>query len=198
MKRIQRLFSFSNVIAVIALFLALGGTVYAASDKISGSQIKPKSLPGNRIQASSLTGSQIKPKSLTAAQIKPGSLTGSQIQAGSLTGAQIKAGSLTGTQVVGSTLTGVSASSIGAVQYAVNTVTLDKEAVNGSSGSADCPAGQKVIGGGATVSNDAFAYVNDSGPAGSRGGWEATAWSWGDGVTMTVTAICTAVTASAG
>src|ERR1700709_126699 len=101
MKRIQKMLSFSNVVAVLALFLALGGSVYAASSKskISGARIKPKSLPGNRIKARSLTGSQLKPRPLT--------------------GAQLKAGSLTGRQGVGTTLAGVAASSLAAGQAPV-------------------------------------------------------------------------------
>jgi hypothetical protein len=165
-KRIQKMLSFSNAVAVLALFLALGGSVYAASSKsrISGTRIKPKSLPGNRI----------KPKTLTGTQVKPGSLTGKQ--------------------VVGSSLTGVVASSIGAVQYSVATVTLSDR----STASAGCPSGQKVLGGGATLSDDAFGYVGDSGPTGDRNGWEATGWSYGPSVQMTVTAICTTVTVSTG
>jgi hypothetical protein len=174
----QGVFSFSNVIAVIALFLALGGTVYAASNKISGTQIKRKSLPGNRIKARSLTGAQIKARTLTGAKVKPGSLTGKQ--------------------VVGSSLTGVSASSLASVQYAVTTVTLTRGAPSGTSTTADCPSGLKVIGGGAVVSNDLLATVNDSGPQVSRTGWEATAWTGSEGLTMTVTAICTAVTSTTG
>lgn len=176
MKRIQKMLSFSNVVAVLALFLALGGSVYAASSrsKISGARIKPKSLPGNRIKARSLTGSQLKPKTLTGAEVKPRSLTG--------------------TQVVGSSLTGVVASSIGAVQYSVTTVAL----ADRTTASAGCPLGQKVIGGGATLSDDTFGYVSDSGPTGDRNGWEATGWSYGAGVQMTVTAICTTVTAPTG
>lgn len=45
MRRIAKFLSFSNVVACLALFIALGGTVYAAG-KISGKQIKPSSLPG--------------------------------------------------------------------------------------------------------------------------------------------------------
>jgi len=178
MKRIQKMLSFSNVVAVLALFLALGGSVYAASSKskISGARIKPKSLPGNRIKARSLTGSQLKPRTLT--------------------GAQLKAGSLTGRQVVGSSLAGVVASSIGAVQYSVATVTLDGGS-SGTTASAACASGQKVIGGGATMSDNDFGYVSDSGPTADRNGWEATGWSGGGGQ-MTVTAICTAVAAPTG
>jgi hypothetical protein len=175
LKRVHRVFSFSNVVAVLALFLALGGSVYAASsNKINGSRIKPKSIPGNRIKANSLTAAQIKSRTLTGAKVKPGSLTGKQ--------------------VVGSTLTGVSASSLAAVDYAVTTVTLAQYKVGGTTSTASCPSGQRVIGGGALVSNDNNASVNDSGPTASRSGWEATAYSYAQGVTMTVTAICTVVT----
>ncbi len=197
MSRIRRAITFSNVVAAIALFLALGGSVYAASNKISGTQIKAKSLPGNRIKAKSLTGAQLKSGTITAAQIKAGSLTGTQVKSGSLTGTQIKAGSLTGTQVVGSSLTGVTASTLGAIQYVGNTVSLGNGGGKGTTASASCPSGQKVIGGGATVNNEVEAVVNDDGPSGNRGEWTATAFG-PTGTTMTVTAICTVVATATG
>jgi len=46
------------VISVLALFVALGGTVYAAS-KINGKTIKTGSIPGNRLKKHTLTGTQI-------------------------------------------------------------------------------------------------------------------------------------------
>jgi hypothetical protein len=73
--RIARMLSFSNVIACLALFVALGGSVYAAG-KISGKQIRQSSLPGNRI----------KPKTVPANRIKPNSLSGKQINEKTLTG----------------------------------------------------------------------------------------------------------------
>jgi hypothetical protein len=178
MARIGRLLSFSNVVACLALFIALGGSVYAAG-KISGTQIKASSLPGNRIKAKTLTGKQIKP--------------------GSLTGTQIKAGSLTGTQINGTTLTGVSASSLASVQYAVATVSISSTSPTGTSATANCPPGTFVVGGGATVSNEEQAFVNDSGPSSSRTGWTSTGFSFASpGNSMTVTAICTPVKAITG
>jgi hypothetical protein len=55
--------TFSNVVALIALFVALGGTTYAAA-KLSGKQIKPKSIPPNRIKPNSLSSQQIRDASL--------------------------------------------------------------------------------------------------------------------------------------
>ena len=203
---VRQSLSFSNVVAVTALFFALGGTVYAAAGKIDGSQIKPSSIPANRIKAKSLTanqikakaisGAQIKPGSISATQIKAGSISADQIQAGSLTGTQIKAGSLTGSQVVGSTLTGVSAAAIGTVQYVTATVPLPLEAL--TPGTAACPAGMKVIGGGATVSKPQESFVNESAPTTARTGWFANAIAFEPGTSLTVTAICTPVTTSTG
>lgn len=183
MSRIWKTLSFSNVVACLALFVALGGSVYAAG-KISGNQIKANSLPGNRVKA----------KTLTAKQVKPGSLTGAQIKAGSLTGTQIQAGSLTGTQINTSTLSGVTASKLASIQYASTNVSLG---VGAATGTATCPAGTNVIGGGAIVSNDDLDFVNDSGPNATRNGWTATGFGQ-LGNSMTVTAICTAAAGVSG
>lgn len=161
------MFTFSNVIAVIALFIALGGSVYAAA-KINGKQIKPQSIPGNRI--------------------KPGTLTGKQI----------KSQSLTGQQVVGSSLSGVSASNLASVQYVASTGTVNSNEKQ-TTVTATCPAGTKVIGGGAQIAKEEEAYVNDSAPTGDRSGWTANGYAYATGsTTMTVTAICTAVASATG
>ncbi|HEY8639089.1 MAG TPA: hypothetical protein VIL53_01135 [Solirubrobacterales bacterium] len=53
----------AHVISLLALFVALGGTVYAAN-QISGKTVKKASLPGNRIKKNSVTGKQVKESSL--------------------------------------------------------------------------------------------------------------------------------------
>jgi hypothetical protein len=63
------------IIALIALFAAVGaGTVYAAH-KTSGKTIKKNSLPGNRVKKGSLTTKQVKDGSLTAADLNAATLT---------------------------------------------------------------------------------------------------------------------------
>ena len=170
MTRILKWFSFSNVVACMALFIALGGSVYAAG-KISGKQIKRNSIPGNRI----------KPKGIPASRIKLKSLTGRQVRANSLTGAQINE----------KTLNGVSAASLASVQYQSTTTPLPSNGKRATS-TANCPPETFVIGGGATVSNPDDATVTQSGPSSLRTGWTATALS-GSAATMTVTAVCVAV-----
>jgi hypothetical protein len=71
------------LIACVALFAALGGTVYAAA-RIDGHKIKPKSIPGNRLAVHSLPANRLKPGSIAGAQLAPGSVTGTQIDVATL------------------------------------------------------------------------------------------------------------------
>lgn len=66
------------VISLIALFAALGGTVYAAKQKkqIQGKVIKVNSLPGNRLKAKSVSGNRLKPGVLPSPQ---NPITGAEI-----------------------------------------------------------------------------------------------------------------------
>jgi hypothetical protein len=67
--------SFANVVSVIALFVALGGSSYAAI-KVTGKNVQDSSLTGRDVKNSSLTTSDVKNKSLLAADFKPGQLLG--------------------------------------------------------------------------------------------------------------------------
>jgi hypothetical protein len=51
--------TYANVVATLALFIALGGTSVAASSLISGSKIKKESIPGNRLKKHTLTSTQV-------------------------------------------------------------------------------------------------------------------------------------------
>jgi hypothetical protein len=70
------------VVAVIALFVALGGSVYAASG-IDGHSIRPKSLPGNRLVPGSVTANRLA-GSLPGGRLAPQSVTGAQVDAATL------------------------------------------------------------------------------------------------------------------
>jgi hypothetical protein len=178
MARLTKLLSFSNVVACLALFIALGGSVYAAAT-INGKQIKRSSLPGNRIKAKTVPANRLKPKSLSGRQVKPKSLAGPQVKPNSLTGAQIDEKTLV-----------VSAAALAKVQYESTTLALSWKP---TAATANCPAGSYAIGGGATLSDDE-GRIDQSGPSPLRTGWTATGYSWSEpGSTMTVTAVCVAV-----
>jgi hypothetical protein len=71
------------LIACLALFVALGGTVLAAT-KIDGRTIRVKSLPGNRITPGSLPGNRLQTGTIPGSRLTPGSVTAQQIDLGSL------------------------------------------------------------------------------------------------------------------
>lgn len=75
MKRFRATLTGSNVIAVIALFVALGGTAGAAGVKlITGAVIKDGSITGADIQSESLSSRDLKRDSVTGSVIRNGSL----------------------------------------------------------------------------------------------------------------------------
>jgi hypothetical protein len=177
MNRLGKTFTFSNVTAFIALFVALGGSVYAAG-KISGTQIATNSIPGNRIKTKTLTGKQVKPNALTGKQINESSLSG------------VSAGSLAGVQY---------ATAVIPLAPLTNFNETSVTVIHPTAGTASCPAGTSVIGGGATVSDEIDAAVNDSAPSTTRNGWTATGISYEfKAISMTVTAICTPVASASG
>jgi hypothetical protein len=219
MSRIRRSLSFSNVVALMALFFALGGSAYAvAAAKIDGTQIAPASIPGNRLQAKAVGTNQLKPSSIgnaqlkgnavatkqlqsgavTGGKIKAGSIGASQIQSGSITGTQVKSGSLGATQINQTTLTGISAANIHTVQYVVSTVAMPPESPTPTSATATCPTGMKVIGGGSTISNPLLGFSEGSTPTGERNGWTALGFAFEQGANLIVTAICTPVATTTG
>jgi hypothetical protein len=71
------------VLASIALFVALGGTVYAAK-KIDGKTIRAKSIPGNRLALGSLPGNRLKPGAIPSSALAPGSVNGTHIDVNTL------------------------------------------------------------------------------------------------------------------
>jgi hypothetical protein len=78
MHRIRGRLTYANVIATLALFIALGGASYAA--------VK---LPKNSVGTK-----QIKNGAVTGAKIKNGTVTGSKIAPGSITGAAVASSTL--------------------------------------------------------------------------------------------------------
>jgi hypothetical protein len=71
------------VVACLALFVALGGTVLAAT-KIDGRTIKVKSLPGNRVAIASLPGNRLTPGTIQGDRLAPNSIKGDKINVATL------------------------------------------------------------------------------------------------------------------
>jgi len=65
--------SYSNVVATAAMFIALGGTSYAAV-KITGAEVRDGTLTGRDVRNGSLSGRDVRNGSLRAADIAPGQI----------------------------------------------------------------------------------------------------------------------------
>lgn len=145
------------VVAGIALFVALGGSVLAATKgKISGRAIRVKSLPGNRLKVRSVPGNRLKPHSIPASGLKPGVLAGAAQPSAPLTGAGIDEATLG--QVPRATYAETAGSAQSAVdaQTALNAVNaIDAEKVNGHS--AGCAPGTTLFAGACWQASPSFA-----------------------------------------
>jgi hypothetical protein len=121
LRRVRSRLTYSNVVASMALFVALGGVSYAAAtlpkNSVGSSQIKKNAVTAAKVKDRSLTGADIKNKSLTAADFNgsvggPAGPQGPKGDAGATgaTGARGASGqdlTSTSTLASGQTLTGV-------------------------------------------------------------------------------------------
>jgi hypothetical protein len=122
------------LVSLIALFAALGGTVYAAK-KINGKSIRAKSLPGNRLA----------PRSVPANRLKPGVLAGTRLS-GQLSGADINEHTLGQVPRAAHAETADSAQSARDAETALNAVNaVDAKTVNGYG--AGCVPGTQLFAG---------------------------------------------------
>jgi hypothetical protein len=137
MRQGKRLPSPALVVSTLALFVALGGTVYAAQ-KLNGRAIKVKSLPGNRLKLGSVPANRLKPGTLRAAGLTQSS--------GPITGAEIDELSLGQVPEAAHAETTEFAETAGEAQTALNAVNaVNASTVNGHS--AGCLPGTQQFAG---------------------------------------------------
>jgi hypothetical protein len=73
-----------NAVAYLALFVALGGTSFAAATTITGKNVKDSSLTGADVKKGSLTGTDVKNNSLGGSDIGTGAVNSDDVQNGAL------------------------------------------------------------------------------------------------------------------
>jgi hypothetical protein len=134
----MRLPSPALAIAVLALFVALGGTVYAAKKaRINGKAVKVKSLPGNRVKLRSIAANRLKPNVLR--YLRAG-------QSGQITGGEINELSLGQVPEAAHALYADTAQSAVDAETALNAVhAIDAQTVNGHE--AGCLPGTQAFAG---------------------------------------------------
>jgi hypothetical protein len=105
MKQLRSALTYSNVVATLALFLAIsGGVVYAASN-LGRNTVKSKNIAAHAVKTRNLAKNAVKKGNLaanavTTAKVKKEAITGAKVKASSLTRTNLAAGTLAGLQVL--------------------------------------------------------------------------------------------------
>jgi hypothetical protein len=158
--------SYANVIATIALFVALGGSSYAAL-QLPRNSVGPKQLKKNAV-----TSVKIKRNAVTTAKIKANAVTGSKINESTL--GEIPA-----------------AAALSNLDYNSATVPNPPTTSTPTVTTVSCDPGKSVVGGGIRVDDRANQFIIDSYPRGTDG-WEGTVANFGGATpNATVIVICT-------
>jgi hypothetical protein len=93
-----------NVVAYLALFVALGsGTAYAA-EKITGKDIAPNAVKSKHLKNGQVRSADLAADAVSGAKVGDGSLAGADLADGSIAGADVAGDSLTGADVDESSL----------------------------------------------------------------------------------------------
>lgn len=104
MQRVRSAFTYSNVVATAALFLAIsGGAVYAATT-LGRNEVKSKNIAAHAVKNRNLAKNVVKNGNLaanavTTAKVKKEAITGIKVKAGTLTRTNLAPGTLAGLQV---------------------------------------------------------------------------------------------------
>ena len=122
----------SNVVAYLALFLALGGVGAYAADKITSKDIAKNAVKSKHVKNDNLKSKDVKDGNLTGADLADGAVGTADLANGSVTGAKIAAGVLPNTGVVARRV----------VQEDIGDNAQSEDSVQ-------CEAGEHAVGGGA-------------------------------------------------
>ena len=153
--------SASMIVALVALFAALGGTGYAAAT-LSGRSIQKRSIPANRVIDNALGGSQINESKLGPVPVAQQALTAqtaaSATEAGHATSADTATTAQNAQQLQGRDATRFLANSVRVVLNETAPVPND----TGAGVSVSCEPTEKAIGGGAAwiISGNAVTELN--------------------------------------
>jgi hypothetical protein len=189
MRRLKERLTFANVTAATALFIALGGTSYAAitlpRNSVGTNQLRTGAIRSVDVKDRTLEARDLSVKARRFLKGRKGDRgeRGLQGPAGSSGQAGATPGGTTTTTAAGVTLTIKSAS------FSANG-DGDPDSVPTTPGTVTCDAGQNVTGGGVNVSNANVLDVHDTHPVGSST-WSASVGN--DATTdqaFTVYAIC--------
>ena len=82
MRAVGRRLTYANVVATLALFLALSGGVVYAANKIGAKNLKANAVTAGKIKRNAVTNAKIRGNAVTAAKIKAGAVDFTKLAAG--------------------------------------------------------------------------------------------------------------------
>jgi len=105
MKQLRSALTYSNVVATLALFLAISGGVVYAATTLKRNSVKSKNIAAHAVKTRNLAKNAVKKGNLaanavTTAKVKKEAITGAKVKAGTLTRTNLAAGTLAGLQVL--------------------------------------------------------------------------------------------------
>lgn len=84
MQRIRRHLSFPNVISMIALFAALGGTSYAVANSVGSAEIRKNAVKASEIAKNAVRAAEIRRNAVGASEIRSNAVAGGDVADGTL------------------------------------------------------------------------------------------------------------------
>lgn len=217
MSKLKRHLSVANVLSCIALFVALGGSAFAAV-KLNAGQVKAVNIARQAV-----TNAKIKTQAVTSGKIKNGTVNALDLGAGQVTNEKLATGAVTGKKIAKKAVSPrtIATEAVTADKLANGAIVASKlstsfyeqlvrnvayESKQSSSNSepnksvtATCPSGKEVVGGGVRLEGElAEVSVTGSYPfssGSSRTGWEAIAHETGPGQTGNWSVIAFAICA---
>jgi hypothetical protein len=82
MRAVGRRLTYANVVATLALFLALGGGVVWAAGKIGAKNLRANAVTAGKIKRNAVTNAKIRGNAVTAAKIKAGAVDFTKLATG--------------------------------------------------------------------------------------------------------------------
>jgi hypothetical protein len=104
LKGIGRRFTSAHAIALLALFVALGGSAYAVSS-INGALLKRGSVPGSKLKKSAVTSAKLAGNAVTSAKIAGGAVRAADLGAGAVGTANLADGAVANGKLAGGAVT---------------------------------------------------------------------------------------------
>jgi hypothetical protein len=155
MRNVARRLTYANVVATLALFLAIGGGAAFAATNLATNSVGPKAIKANAVGPA-----KIKAGAVTGEKLANGAVTSTKLAAGAVGSAQIGNGAVGATQIAAGAVGG---SKLGAINTRTASVSVPKGEIRGTSVS--CATGETLLGGGTswnTTGPEQLVYTSES------------------------------------